>query len=146
MSVEGKRSIKIRMETNIRHNNEKETHFLKGKGNVYEKNGYTYLLFKEIHNDKMNVQTTIKIGHNEATIIRHGDLAMRQNYTVGENTEGTYRSPYGFWKTNAKTHACTYKEPTNKNKGLLLLKYDYFLQDEPSGTFDVRITIEEENE
>ncbi|WP_209123410.1 DUF1934 domain-containing protein [Alkalihalobacillus sp. BA299] len=146
MSVDGKRPITVQMETTIRQGRQTQTLSLKGEGNVYVKKGHTYILFKEIHKEKINVQTTVKIGHNEVTIIRQGDLSMRQTYTVGENTEGTYRSPFGFWKTNAKTHAFTYEWPKNQMKGKLQLKYDYFLQDEPSGTFDVKMTIEEANE
>ncbi|MEB1808167.1 MAG: DUF1934 family protein [Bacillaceae bacterium] len=147
MSVEDKRKpISVLMKTTIRQGDKKEHLSLKGKGNVYVKNGYTYLLFKEIHNDKLNVQTTVKIGEQEATIIRNGDLSMRQIYTVGEKTEGTYRSPYGYWQTSAKTHHCQYEWPANQTSGKLKLKYDYYLQNESSGTFDVTITIEEENE
>ncbi|MFV8826284.1 DUF1934 domain-containing protein [Alkalihalobacterium sp. APHAB7] len=147
MSVEDKRRpISVLMKTTIRQGGQKEHLSLKGKGNVYVKNGYTYLLFKEIHNDKLNVQTTVKIGEQEATIIRNGDLSMRQIYTVGEKTEGTYRSPFGSWHTSAKTHLCHYEWPASRSSGKLQLKYDYFLQDEPSGTFDVTIKIEEENE
>ncbi|WP_216830097.1 DUF1934 domain-containing protein [Alkalihalobacterium elongatum] len=146
MSVKEKRPITVQMETTIRQGGEKERLSLNGKGNIYVKKGYTYLLFKEVHNDKVNVQTTVKIGENEVTIIRQGDLSMRQTYTVGEKTEGIYRSPFGYWQTTAKTHVCHYNWPANKTKGKLQLKYDYFLQGEPSGTFDVTITIEEENE
>lgn len=141
MDYAKKKAIKLLLNTTINKNAEKEQFSLRGEGVQYEKNGYTYVLFQEYQSDGDKVNTTVKIGKNEVTLIRNGPVSMRQNYQLGEETSGRYATSFGTWDTKAYTRQLSYLH--KKGSYELFLEYDFTLQDELLGIYEWLMIVEE---
>ncbi|WP_185819833.1 DUF1934 domain-containing protein [Salibacterium salarium] len=139
-----KTPVDVKMTTNIQQQGEKDQVNLQAKGDVYQKNNYTYVNFKEDLDDIGQVSTVLKIGERELTVIRSGPVSMRQRYLSGERTEGTYETPYGKLITEAETDQVAVMWSDSGSTGRIQFGYDLTLQGSVAGRYDVTISIEED--
>ncbi|MFZ4453024.1 DUF1934 domain-containing protein [Salibacterium aidingense] len=139
-----KTPVDVKMTTNIKQKGEQDQVSLEAKGEVYQKNNFTYVNFKEDLDDIGEVSTVLKVGRQEITVIRSGSVSMRQRYLSGELTEGSYETPYGTLKTEAQTDQVAVIWSDSGNTGRIQFGYDLTLQGSVAGRYDVTISIEED--
>ncbi|MFB5664180.1 DUF1934 domain-containing protein [Alteribacillus sp. HJP-4] len=144
MSESVKTPVAVQMTTNIRQKEEKDQIRLEAKGVLYQKNNWTYVTFKEELEDIGEVQTVLKVGESEITVLRSGSVTMKQQYHYGERTEGTYETPYGKLSTEADTDQLAVMWSDTGKTGRIQFGYDLTLQGTVAGRYDVTISIEEE--
>ncbi|MFB4163529.1 DUF1934 domain-containing protein [Alteribacillus sp. JSM 102045] len=144
MSETLKTPVEVKMTTNIRQQGEKDQVNLEAKGELYKKNNFTYVNFKEELDEIGEVSTVLKVGEQEITVIRSGSVAMRQLYQYGEITEGSYETPYGKLITEAETDQVAVMWSDSGKTGRIQFGYDLTLQGSAAGRYDVTISIEEE--
>ncbi|MFD2707095.1 DUF1934 domain-containing protein [Salibacterium lacus] len=139
-----KTPVDVKMTTNIRQQGEKEQVNLQAKGEVYQKQNFTFVSFTENLDDIGEVSTVLKVGGREITVLRSGSVSMRQRYLRGERTEGSYETPFGTFTTEADTHQVAVMWADSGSTGRIQFGYDLKLQGASAGRYEVTISIEED--
>lgn len=104
---------------------------VESKGNLYEKNGDIYVVYKEeLEKGVVHVTTTIKISQNEVSIKRFGAVKSDMKFVEGLETITKYRTPQGLFDLKITTK----KLDINKSNGLIQLNVEYNMGIE--GLFD----------
>lgn len=99
--------VKIRLVTTIQHPDlEKETFELWAQGKRIEKAGKTYLTYEEIQEHVTgNIKTTVKVGQDEALILRSGGLTMRLPFSTSGDQNGSFEGEFGTMLVTTTTHS-----------------------------------------
>ncbi|WP_088007637.1 DUF1934 domain-containing protein [Indiicoccus explosivorum] len=96
--------VKIRLTTTIRQPGEEEETFeLHSSGTMTVKNGQRYLQYEE-RQDELDVRTTVKLGDEEALILRSGGLDMRLPFLLDAEQQGNYTNEQGTFLLTTATH------------------------------------------
>ncbi|WP_102348200.1 DUF1934 domain-containing protein [Bacillus sp. Marseille-P3661] len=140
-----KKSIQLKLVTEIRDRGRKEQVNLETEGTLYEKDNATFLAYKEMMENVGSVSTIVKIKENEVTIVRSGGVSMRQTFRKGATTSGTYQSPYGTLEMVTKTEHIDYTYRTNSKKAKLNLTYQLEMQGESVGRHRLTFLIKQMN-
>jgi uncharacterized beta-barrel protein YwiB (DUF1934 family) len=127
-------TVKVHIHTNMKKQQQTLKQNLMGK--LAKRDDGWVLVYKEVTEDGQEIATTMKISRGQALITRTGAIQMRQEYIVGEWTEGKYKSPYGMmWmKTKADVVSGTEQQ--------IQLHYRLFLDNEDMGRYEVIIQLE----
>lgn len=110
------------------------------RGYLYQKGQATYLQYQEGAEGLEGVQTTLKLEKNRVTLIRHGDLSMKQVFEQGIRDDGMYQTPYGALALGTDT---TFLEMVvGFEEGRIRIFYDVFLSGTISSTNTLEITYQ----
>ncbi|MET3506726.1 DUF1934 domain-containing protein [Halalkalibacter oceani] len=137
------RSIKMRFQTRIDHQDHTDAYEFTTRGELFHKGKHDYLRFEEVLNNE-TIQTTMKWNGRELILIRQGVILMRQTFIAGETTVGRYVTPEASWETTAVTEKVFVQWPAGKVKGRIDLTYQFELQGQATGKHTVRLTLEED--
>src|SRR5699024_11874454 len=78
-------------------------------------------LYEEQH-DGQTIQSTIKLGHDEALIMRSGAVKMRFPLALGETRNGQYNNEHMALPLIVKTKKLQYEE--NEQSGSFIVQYE----------------------
>jgi len=111
------------------------------QGKLYAKGSGWYLTYRETPAEGMEVSTTLKIFAEEgrALVIRTGSVQMRQEYRLGQWTQGKYVSPHGVMWMETKAERIGF----DAKKRQLELAYMLKLNDEDLGRYILTIDWQE---
>jgi uncharacterized beta-barrel protein YwiB (DUF1934 family) len=74
------------------------------EGRYYEKNGSRYVTYKESEISGLEGTTTIlKLGEEEASLLRNGALSSRMTFRLNCETKNSYRTEYGIFELSIQT-------------------------------------------
>lgn len=147
MNKPQKRRLRLSFQTNIELHGEVESYEFASEGELYHKRNQDYLRFTEEFGVDSKVQTTMKWDGHELTLIRQGDVLMRQTFRSGESTIGRYVTPEATWETRAETEFVIVQWPTlQKPRGRIYIRYQFFLQGQQTGNHEIRLKLEEASE
>ncbi|WP_179860937.1 DUF1934 domain-containing protein [Bhargavaea cecembensis] len=114
-------------------------HIVKADGRLTEKGGRLWLRFEE-REEGREVRTTVRMGHDEALILRNGDVTMRLPLVPGEEREGTY----GFGNMGlpliVRTELMDFRPG---EEGRFTAVYHLIAGEEKIGTYKVEFTYSE---
>lgn len=113
-------------------------------GNMYEKNGDTYIVYKEeLEKGSVHVTTTIKISEKEILIKRFGVVNSNMRFILEKETSTNYKTPQGLFNIKINTTKLNV-EKTDK-----LINIDINYNMEIVGLFEgvnkIRIEVEKKN-
>jgi len=105
-------AVKIKLVTTIRHpDQETETFELWAEGKRVEKGGKTYLSYVEVQeNVTENIKTTVKLGEDEALILRSGGLNMRLPFSMSGDQNGSFEGEFGTMLVTTTTHSIDHRD------------------------------------
>lgn len=86
-----------------------------------------------------SVNSEIIIQPEYVVLSRSGAVQMQQSFVKGQLSDGIYDTPFGRLQTLARTHDVEYDWNTQEKQGHLHFQYDFFMNDEPAGNFDVTV-------
>lgn len=89
--------------TQIGHDGEQDRIELIAKGQRQDKNGVTYITYREALSGLDNTTTLLKLYSDHVSLIRMGDYEQKQEFCPGRKTYGTYITPYGSMKIGVYT-------------------------------------------
>ncbi|WP_245676190.1 DUF1934 domain-containing protein [Domibacillus iocasae] len=136
--------VKIRVKTDVAHEGESETFELSLFGQLFKKDGSTFLKYDEVQDEGI-VHTIVKLANENALILRSGALKMRMIFEEGQQLNGSYESQYGTLLVTTDTQAFTHKSD-DAGTGQAELVYNLLMQGDAVGTYTMNIHYElEEN-
>lgn len=133
--------IKIKVNTTIWNNGEKETFELSTFGRYYEKNDAFYLQYEEVM-EEGSINSIVKISTDETLILRSGAVSMRMVFEKNKKRLGRYETPFGTMGISTRTNRLAYNiEDTAGNLDIL---YELHMQGALAGTYHLEIQFKEE--
>lgn len=135
--------VQIRLHSSIQHpGQDKETHEIQTIGRYIEKAGTAYLKFTEQQQDEV-IQTTVKMGNDQALILRSGPLKMRLPFLKDGDRPGEYKNAQANFKLVVRTkHLESIKEPT-ATEGRFSVHYELYTEGSLLGKYEQSITYSE---
>lgn len=122
--------------------NETEVVELVSPGTLHCKNNSYYILYKETALTGMeNVATTIKVEGNLVSVIRSGNVSMRQVFEAGKVHSSVYQTPYGSMQMTVKPW--NIEVDLTDQGGSINLEYELEMDDTPVGTNRLEIIVQE---
>ncbi|CAM4170192.1 YwiB family protein [Lederbergia lenta] len=145
MDVKEKKKVaKIKLVTVIRHpDQENETFELWVEGSLFRKQDHTYLTFEEVQ-ENGSVRTTVRMGEEEALILRGGSIKMRLPFILNEKQPGSYDGGYGSLAVTVHTHTLQFEH--NEDRGRFIVDYDLLTGDQLVGEYNLEFTYTEEKQ
>ncbi|WP_075618413.1 DUF1934 domain-containing protein [Paenisporosarcina indica] len=127
--------VKVKMKTTIRQPNEEpEVYELWSTGSLIKKGDHAYLKYEEVQGQEdKNIKTTVKMGKNEALVLRSGGLNMRLPFRLNATQNGSYESEYGTLMVTTSTQHMAYEK--NEHDGRFVVQYDLNVSGEPVGEY-----------
>ncbi|AOV09282.1 DUF1934 domain-containing protein [Sporosarcina ureilytica] len=134
-------TVQIRLHSSIQHpGQDKETHQIEALGRYVEKMGSSYLQYEE-DQDGQKIQTTVKLGSDDALIMRSGAIKMRLPFSVGDDRQGEYRNNHVTFKLQVKTKVLRFIE--EEMSGEFEVAYELYAEGSLLGTYELSITYSE---
>lgn len=99
--------------------------------------------FAEQMDGQQTGTTTVKAGDEQLTIIRRGEVTMRQRFEPGEETVGLYGHPYGRMEMATKTEFL--RRRVCRDRWQVEWHYQLRMNGVPSGTFHMNLVIDKAN-
>lgn len=131
-------AMKINVKTTI---DRQETFELTVFGTYFEKGNAAYLRYEEAL-EEGSVRTIVKMGHNEALILRGGAIKMRLPFELNRKLNGSYEMPYGQFATVTKAKRIDYSY--ENGKGHFGVLYDFSMEGAETSTYQLEIAFQEE--
>ncbi|MFD2695470.1 DUF1934 domain-containing protein [Sporolactobacillus shoreicorticis] len=103
------------------------------QGKVGESGSSLYLVFSAKIADVGQADYTIRVGGNEALILRKGALPMRQPLMVGQIVAGTYDTAYGRMETKAAAETIDSIIDASGDSGSIRIVYALSIQGQSVG-------------
>lgn len=133
--------VQIQLHSSIQHPGQKKDSVkLKVAGQQIVKNGTSYLQYEEQH-DGQTIQSTIKLGHDEALIMRSGAVKMRLPLALGGTRNGQYNNEHMALPLIVKTKKLQYEE--NEQSGSFTVQYELHADGSLLGKYELSITYVE---
>jgi uncharacterized beta-barrel protein YwiB (DUF1934 family) len=126
--------VKIKVKTTI---DQQDTFELTVFGQYYKKENASFLRYEEVM-EEGSVRTIVKVGADEALILRSGAVKMRLPFKLARTVIGSYEMPFGRFETTTTAKRIKLED------GLIDILYDFTLQGTPSGTYHLEISFQEE--
>ncbi len=137
------RPVAIRLHSSIQHPGQaKETHEIQTTGSYIEKAGIAYLKFVEQQNDDA-IQTTVKMGNEQALIMRSGPLNMRLPFLKDAERPGAYKNAQANLKLRVRTKHLESINETTSTEGRFSVHYELYTADSLLGKYELSITYSE---
>src|SRR5690606_27043141 len=137
--------VKIKVKTDIRNGNDKETYELIAFGRYYKKENTRLLQYDEAM-EEGTVKTTIKLTEEEGLILRNGAVKMRLPFKRNKKQTGSYHTPYGILEMGTLTKSLDHQFDEKTNSGMIEFLYELKIQDAPVGTYHLIINFEKGEE
>ena len=133
------RNVDIQLHSSIRHpGQDQENHELSLTGQLIEKKGSYYLKYAEQQNGQ-SVQTTVKMGAQDALILRSGAVSMRLPFILKGERPGTYGNGPASFNLLVKTTELEF----NQQAGQFRVAYELHAEGSLLGTYELTITYTE---
>lgn len=136
--------VKIKLITKIRPiEGESETYEMWLQGNYIEKAGNAYLRYEEVQEGKA-IRTTVKLGNEQALIMRAGAVNMRLPLNIQEQQMGHYDSEFGSLPLMTRTLELDFqRQLEDERSGLFSVQYDLIMNGQSVGNYTVNIQFTE---
>jgi uncharacterized beta-barrel protein YwiB (DUF1934 family) len=131
--------VKIKVKTTI---DREETFELLVFGRFFRKENAYFLQYDEVM-EEGTVKTIVKLTKEEVLILRSGAIKMRLPFQLNRKLNGNYQLPFGVFQTTTLARELDFSY--EKNQGHLHIVYDFEMQDEPAGTYQLEISFQEEH-
>lgn len=95
------------------------------------------LTFVESNDDHDDFTTQILMYQDHLFLSREGEATMKQHFVLGEEQTGQYQTVFGGFVAKAHTHEIVFLEEADQN--ILMVTYDYFLNDIYTGKVKLEI-------
>ncbi|MGE7914229.1 DUF1934 domain-containing protein [Lysinibacillus sp. RS5] len=141
MANEARSQVNIKLISTIRPiDGESESYEMWLTGQLLEKAGSMYLKYEEVQEDK-TIRTTMKLGNEQALIMRAGAVKMRLPLNIIEQQTGHYESEFGSMPLVVETKKMTFtKQAIN---GDFHVQYDLLMGGQSVGNYTLDITFTE---
>lgn len=139
------KNVKIKLTSTIRPTDgETENYEMWLNGSFIEKSGKAYLRYTEVHEDQ-TVKTTVKLGSEQALILRNGAVNMRLPFSRDHIENGHYETQMGTLPINTNTHSLIHEENSELNviSGKFKVQYDLIISGQPVGKYTLEIQYSE---
>lgn len=110
-----------------------------GKG-VQKENGW-YLSYKEEMEGVGDVSTVLKIGKSEVTLLRQGNLQVKQSFEKGQSSEANYNSPFGQFLMETHTRRLQI-ERDNDRPVHIQIAYQLWMNRQYAGDYELTLRLE----
>ncbi len=141
MANEARSQVNIKLISTIRPiDGESEGYEMWLTGQLLEKAGSIYLKYEEVQEDK-TIRTTMKLGNEQALIMRNGALKMRLPLNVMEQQMGHYESELGSMPLVIDTKEMTFTKQSVS--GDFHVQYDLLMGGQSVGNYTLDITFTE---
>lgn len=135
-------TIYISLHSSIQHpGQEKESYKLQTIGSYVNRNGSVYLRYKEEQEGEL-IQSTIKVGKEEALIMRSGAVQMRLPFSIHQVRLGEYHYEQMTLPLQVKTKSLSFIQQSEKN-GQFHVAYELHAEDSLLGIYELSITYSE---
>lgn len=135
-------TVYIQLHSSIQHpEQEKETHQLQSVGTYRMRNGSAYLQYEE-ELDGQKIQSIVKLGSQEALIMRSGAVNMRLPFSINEARLGEYRNQQMALKLQVQTTALELIQENDRN-GTFTVAYELHAEGSLLGKYELSITYSE---
>lgn len=102
-----KKMVKIKLTTIIRQPDVEEQKMeMWSEGTMTVRNGRRYLQYEE-RQDDLDIRTTVKIGEDDAMVMRSGGLQMRLPFLLHKEQTGNLTNEHGSFMLTTKAHELT---------------------------------------
>jgi len=137
------RPVFIRLQSSIRHpGQDEEIHELETTGRYIERANTSYLKYDEIANDQ-EIRTTVKMGNNDALIMRSGAVDMRLPFIADGEKPGDYGNGPANFKLLVKTNRLELTEHQDGSGGQFGVAYELHAEGSLLGIYELLITYTE---
>lgn len=137
------RPVFIRLQSSIRHpGQDEEMHELETTGRYIERANTSYLKYNEIANDQ-EIRTTVKMGNNDALIMRSGAVDMRLPFIADGEKPGDYGNGPANFKLLVKTNRLELTAQQDGSGGQFGVAYELHAEGSLLGTYELLITYTE---
>ena len=137
------RPVKIRLHSSIQHpGQDKVTHEIQMAGRYIEKAGISYLRYVE-EQDGAEIQSTVKMGSEDALIMRSGALKMRLPFFTDSDRAGEYRNAQANFNLLVRTKQLEFIKEATPTKGRFSVHYELHAEGSLLGTYELSITYSE---
>ncbi len=109
-----------------------------GKG-VRKENGW-YVTFSEMLEGIGDVQTVVRIGEGDVTLIRQGHLQMKQQFLKRQSSRSTYISPHGTFQMETHTRTLKITRDADRPKAVYA-EYQLWLNGQYVGEFTLTFDL-----
>jgi len=132
---------RIVLETTIVQDEEVFKNSFDEMGRIVLMNNNYYLRFKESNEDETNdVATLIKISPDGiVNLTRHGQLKTRLEFNDEEDTYTKYQTPAGMMQLRVETTCLSISYNDQPFQGDVDIDYVLYLDDQPLGTYQLRL-------
>ena len=137
--------VKIKVKTDIRDGQGKDTFELTAFGQYYIKANAHFLQYDEAMDEGI-AKTVIKISEKEGLILRSGAVKMRLPFLMNKKLKGSYHTPYGVLELDTMTKRLDHQFDEQKRTGTIDLLYELKMQGAATGTYHLFISFKEEEE
>lgn len=122
---------------------ESETYEMWLSGSFVKKSGKSYLRYVEELNEKQ-VRTTVKMGNEQALILRNGGVNMRLPFNMENHQYGHYETQFGTLPIEIKTDQLAYEhQEENRLSGNFKVQYDLMMNGQTVGKYKLEIHYSE---
>lgn len=112
------------------------------EGSYIEKANSTYLRYEEIQNEQV-IRTTLKLGNDQALIMRGGGVNMRLPLNIIEQQVGHYESEFGSMPLMTRTNALNFNRKPDMKSGEFSVQYDLIIGGQSVGNYKLDIQFTE---
>lgn len=143
MSME-ETKVKIKLNSTILPiDGEQENYEMWLDGSLVKKSGKTYLRYVEQLEEK-EIRTTVKMGNDQALILRGGGVKMRLPFNTIQEEIGEYDTQYGSLPIVTKTQHLSYDFiEDNLMSGKFNVQYDLIISGQSVGKYTLEIHYSE---
>ncbi|MFJ7889530.1 DUF1934 domain-containing protein [Lysinibacillus xylanilyticus] len=141
MANEARSQVNIKLISKIRPiDGESEGYEMLLTGQLLEKAGSIYLKYEEVQEDK-TIRTTMKLGSEQALIMRNGAVKMRLPLNIIEKQMGHYESEFGSMPLVIDTKEMMFTKQAVS--GDFHVQYDLLMGGQSVGNYTLDITFTE---
>ncbi|MGE8033376.1 DUF1934 domain-containing protein [Lysinibacillus sp. NPDC093692] len=141
MANEARSQVNIKLISTIRPiDGESEGYEMLLTGQLLEKAGSIYLKYEEVQEDK-TIRTTMKLGNEQALIMRNGAIKMRLPLNIIKQQMGHYESELGSMPLVIDTKEMTFTKQAVS--GDFHVQYDLLMGGQSVGNYTLDITFTE---
>ncbi|MED3800440.1 DUF1934 domain-containing protein [Lysinibacillus xylanilyticus] len=141
MANEARSQVNIKLISKIRPiDGESEGYEMLLTGQLLEKAGSIYLKYEEVQEDK-TIRTTMKLGSEQALIMRNGAVKMRLPLNIIEQQMGHYESEFGSMPLVIDTKEMMFTKQAVS--GDFHVQYDLLMGGQSVGNYTLDITFTE---
>lgn len=135
-----KRNVRVRLTTV----NDGQQMVVDARGEAYFRSGNTYIRYKETSPDLEGVTTTVKLGPEGITVLRHGTVRAEQRFTVGKPAVGYYQTAQGSFPLETRTERVEVR--LQQGVGTAVWAYELWVGGAEAGYFQVNLDVQEAEE